>query len=308
VYRPPLTLRPSVEHFLFVALLAAHPPVIAAGRGLGSHSCDTVCTSFFRLKSIFRSGPQSAPHRGHKPSALLPHYSRTSTAGIEAKHGPLAPSATMPRSQGKARRFMTKKRTREVSRGQDSPFGAKLRRLREAAGLTQEELAGRAGLAAKNISDLERGERRRPYPHTVRSLADALGLSEEERAALFAAVPKRGSGGSAVRAVAPEPALPVPPTPLVGRERDLEEIKTFLAQPKVRLLTLTGTGGVGKTRLAIQAAREAADLFPDGVAFVALASMSSPSLVVPMISRTLGLLESGGVRAADARSGRRGVP
>jgi predicted ATPase/DNA-binding XRE family transcriptional regulator len=181
-----------------------------------------------------------------------------------------------------------------LSQGQDSPFGAQLRRLREAAGLTQEELASRAGLAAKNISDLERGERKRPYPHTVRSLADALELPEQERAALFAAVPKRGNRGHTALAVAPELTLPLPPTPLVGRERDLQEIKSFLAQPEVRLLTLTGTGGVGKTRLAIQAAQEAADLFPDGVAFVALASVGSPSLIVPTVCRTLGLRESAG--------------
>ena len=80
-----------------------------------------------------------------------------------------------------------------MSRAQDAPFGARLRRLREAAGLTQEELAQRASLTAKGISDLERGARNRPYPHTVRSLADALELSEDERAALFAAVPKRGA-------------------------------------------------------------------------------------------------------------------
>src|SRR3712207_3436679 len=77
---------------------------------------------------------------------------------------------------------------------QEPPFGKRLRRLREAAALTQEELAGRAGLSPNAISDLERGRRRRPYPHTVRALADALELSGEERASLFAAVPKRGGG------------------------------------------------------------------------------------------------------------------
>jgi predicted ATPase/DNA-binding XRE family transcriptional regulator len=179
-----------------------------------------------------------------------------------------------------------------LSRGQSSPFGARLRRLREVAGLTQEELASKAGLAAKHISDLERGERRRPYPHTVRSLAEALGLPEDERAALFAAVPRRSGGGRAYLAGAPEPVLPTPPTPLVGRERDLEGVKAFLNRPEGRLLTLTGTGGVGKTRLAIQAARDAADLFPDGVAFVALASVGDSSLIVPTVCRTLGLRET----------------
>ena len=61
--------------------------------------------------------------------------------------------------------------------GEGGAFGERLRRLREAAGLTQEELASRAGLTAKAISALERGERKRPYPHTVRSLADALSAS-----------------------------------------------------------------------------------------------------------------------------------
>jgi transcriptional regulator with XRE-family HTH domain len=115
-----------------------------------------------------------------------------------------------------------------VTRGQDTPFGMHLRRLREAAGLTQEELAQKAGLTARGISDLERGARNRPYPHTVRSLAAALELPEDERAALFAAVPKRGGTTNEEEVDALAPTLPAPFTPLVGRERNLEEIKTYL--------------------------------------------------------------------------------
>jgi len=180
------------------------------------------------------------------------------------------------------------------TRGQDAPFGAHLRRLREAAGLTQEELAERAGLTAKGISDLERGRRRRPYPHTVRSLADALGLSEEERGSLFAAVPKRGDAGPATSSAVAEPTLPSPPTPLVGREQELAEVGDPLRRREVRLLTFTGVGGVGKTRLALEAARESADQFPDGVVFVALVPLNDPALVIPTVAQSLGLRESEG--------------
>src|SRR5690606_7169086 len=92
-----------------------------------------------------------------------------------------------------------------VTAGEGSPqqigsFGIRLRHLRERAGLSQEELAERAELSATAISVLERGERKRPYPRTVRSLAAALGLSDDERASLLAAVPRRNASGAQAHA------------------------------------------------------------------------------------------------------------
>jgi predicted ATPase/DNA-binding XRE family transcriptional regulator len=194
---------------------------------------------------------------------------------------------------------MTKDPKRDASRGQEAPFGALLRRLREASGLTQEDLAARAGLSAKGISDLERGARRRPHPHTVRALADALELSEDGRASLLAVVPKRGDVANNAPTVT-EAALPAPPAPLVGRERDLEEVTGFLRRRQVRLLTLTGTGGVGKTRLALEAARHAGEFFPNGVAFIALAPLNDAGLVIPTVARSLGLRETPGQTPREA--------
>src|SRR5215216_6431443 len=124
-----------------------------------------------------------------------PHFSCTSPA-VEVREcrqygRPVVPSATILRTKRKVRRLKSKD-GRGASPEQKVPFGRRLRRLRETAGLTQEELAEKADLSAKGISDLERGERRRPYPNTVRSLADALELSENERATLVAVVPGRG--------------------------------------------------------------------------------------------------------------------
>jgi predicted ATPase/transcriptional regulator with XRE-family HTH domain len=186
-----------------------------------------------------------------------------------------------------------------VKPDQESPLGTQLRRLREAAGLTQEELAFRAGLTTNAVSDLERGKTRRPYPHTVRSLADALGLSEEERASLLTVVPRRDATGSESPSPVPGSILPSPPTPLVGREQELREIGDLLGGSEVRLLTLTGIGGVGKTRLAIAAAHEAEGHFPDGVAFVDLAPLRDPALVLSIIARSLGLREAEGQSVAD---------
>ena len=82
--------------------------------------------------------------------------------------------------------------------------------------------------------------------------------------------------------------LPVPPTTFLGRERELHELSALLAEDEVRLLTLTGVGGSGKTRLAVQAAAEAAELYPDGIFWVGLAPLRDPALVPASIARSLG--------------------
>src|SRR5207248_8850193 len=175
-------------------------------------------------------------------------------------------------------------------------------------GLTQEVLAERAGVSVATLSALEQG-RRQPHPHTLTVLASALGLAPADRAALLelaSGSPREPDSPALAPPAAPEPLagsprvrLPVPPTPLLGRDAEVTTIGASLdpARSAVRLLTLTGPGGVGKTRLALAAGAALVDAYPDGVVFVDLAAVRDPRLVPATIAHALEVRESTGLSA-----------
>jgi predicted ATPase/transcriptional regulator with XRE-family HTH domain len=182
----------------------------------------------------------------------------------------------------------------------ETSFGDLLRRQRIAAGLTQEALAERAGVSARGISDLERGARELPRKDTLRLLLQALDLSPADRAALITAA--RRPPATAPRGAHPDrlSGLPAALTPLIGRETDIAAISALLKVPSVRLLTLTGPGGTGKTRLALAVAERLAYDFRDGVTLVLLASLGDPSLVASAIAQQLGVREAAGQTLGEA--------
>ncbi|HET6275118.1 MAG TPA: helix-turn-helix domain-containing protein [Candidatus Cybelea sp.] len=183
----------------------------------------------------------------------------------------------------------------EDREGSSPGFGALLRSYRLAAELSQEALAERARISVSAVSALERGYRRTPQRETLTLLADALGLNRERRSTFEAAAvrptpPRRG--GSVTVGPWQRPsvaALPFALTSFIGRDAEVREIAALLRDR--RLVTITGSGGVGKTQAALHVAASVSESLDCSVGFITLAPLSDPSVVTAAIALALGVQE-----------------
>ncbi len=178
------------------------------------------------------------------------------------------------------------------------------------AGLTQEELAATAQVSQRAVSDLERGINRTARKETALLLAEALNLAEPVRQAFVAAARGHTPAAGVLVAVqrhAPETSwgaaggvhgFPATLTSFIGRAGPLREVAGLLSDH--RLVTVTGPGGAGKTRLAVQVARQLADRFADGVWLVELAPVADPDQVAVTVAAALGVREQQGLSMAQA--------
>jgi predicted ATPase/DNA-binding XRE family transcriptional regulator len=194
-------------------------------------------------------------------------------------------------------------------------FGVWLRHQRKSRGLTQDELGRRAMCSGYAISKIERGERR-PSRQLAGVLASALSVPPEEMEAFldFARAAFRNEHSAAWPGLAASQApwrysaaaqaqenldrpnnLPAPLTPFIGREHHLRRLEERLMHKDVRLLTLVGPPGVGKTRLALELATHVTGAFEHGVFLVELAPLRDPNLVLSAIASVLGVLEKPGL-------------
>lgn len=179
-------------------------------------------------------------------------------------------------------------------------FGSWLRRKRKALDLTREGLADRVGCSIATIRKIE-AEERRPSAQIAERLADVLDISQDERTAFlrfargdWRVAPGETKEGSPWQSPtnAPRSNVPATTTSLVGREQEIGEILDYVLIPNVRLITLMGSPGIGKTRLSIEVAHDAVDHFPDGVFFVALAPLDDPNLIGITIAQALGYVST----------------
>ncbi|HEX9372227.1 MAG TPA: AAA family ATPase, partial [Roseiflexaceae bacterium] len=183
----------------------------------------------------------------------------------------------------------------------DASFGQWLTLRRETVRLHRAELAARIGCAVVTLRKIEADERR-PSIQIAERLAEQLAIPPHQRA-IFVRVARGELPVGRLSAPRPNVAgpsnLPRPTTALAGRAREVADLQAFLSRVEVRLLTLTGAPGVGKTRLAIEAASELRGAFADGVFLVALAPLSDPALVLVAVAHAVGVGTSRGQLLAD---------
>ncbi|MFD1733501.1 helix-turn-helix domain-containing protein [Deinococcus malanensis] len=172
----------------------------------------------------------------------------------------------------------------------DGGFGRWVYARRRELGVTQKKLARLVGCSPVTIQKIEEG-RRRPSPHLAEALATHLDITADHHG-LFLEAARQPS--PVERTPAPPgrtPVVPVPVTPLLGRDHERVALTDLLVQTPRRLVTLTGSPGVGKSRLAEELAHDLLAAF-DEVQFTGLAALTSPGQVWPDVARGFGL--SGG--------------
>ena len=182
-------------------------------------------------------------------------------------------------------------------------FGEWLRRQRKAVGLTQEQLALQISCSTSALKKIE-AEERRPSAQIVERLAEIFNIPTTERTTFlrFARGDWRSAPSSReeeapwrapTQALAQHPRsnLPATFTSLIGREKDIAAVHDYLTHPDIRLVTLIGPGGIGKTRLSIASVSKSLAEFSDGIFFVALAPLDQPSLIPSAILQSLGYIE-----------------
>jgi predicted ATPase/DNA-binding XRE family transcriptional regulator len=168
-------------------------------------------------------------------------------------------------------------------------FGELLRSHRLSAGFSQERLAERANISANAISALERGDRKAPYPHTARLIAEALGLSGAERDEFDAVVAGSRRRGPKTKHEGNKGQhnLPWIATTCIGRDEEIADLVQLFT--RFRCVTITGSGGIGKTRVAYEVGARMLTEFGDGVRFVDLASITEPEVVVSKVAAATGV-------------------